>query len=119
MTTFQPISAASDRIMARLIAGLEVEFGPGAGEGLARKYLAAEEAEFRWDARLEERWIGAYESDDEDESWLDRVAIYGRLDGLWFAAIMIIDGEGGARGVLGCRHLGTRNAARAVMMKTN
>ena len=59
MAMFQPVSAASDRVMAALIAGLELEFGRGASEGLAQHFLAAEDADFRWDARIEERWIGA------------------------------------------------------------
>ena len=34
MTYFQPISVASDRVMAALVSGLEIEFGRGAGEAL-------------------------------------------------------------------------------------
>ena len=53
--------------MAALISGLEIEFGRGVGEALAHRFLEAEDVDFNWDARLEERWIGAYESlDDED-----------------------------------------------------
>src|SRR3546814_5577837 len=47
MTMTQPGSAVSDRVMTALIAGLEIEFGRGAGEGLARRFLSAEDAEFR------------------------------------------------------------------------
>lgn len=115
MTMFQSVAAASDRVMATLIAGLEVEFGRGAGEGLARHFLDAEDADFRWDARLDERWLGAYEGDEEDDFWLDRIAIFGRLDAKWFAAVMIVDGEGNAHGMLGCREFGTRKAARDAM----
>ena len=39
MTMFQPISVASDRVMAALIAGLEIEFGRGVGEALARRKM--------------------------------------------------------------------------------
>src|SRR3546814_14246545 len=55
MTMTQPGSAVSDRVMTALIAGLEIEFGRGAGEGLARLFLSAEDAEFR---RSEERRVG-------------------------------------------------------------
>lgn len=119
MTMFQPVSAASDRVMATLIAGLELEFGRGAGEGLAQHFLAAEDADFRWEVRAEERWIGAYESTDEDDYWLDRVAICGRLDRRWFAATMIVDGDGNARGMLGCREFRSRKAAREAMAKAH
>lgn len=115
MTMFQPVSNVSDRVIATLIAGLEVEFGRGAGEGLAQHFLSAEDADFRWDARLEERWLGAYEGSQEDDFWLDRVAICGRLDAKWFAATMIVDGDGDARGMLGCREFGSRKAALEAM----
>jgi hypothetical protein len=51
--------------MAALISGLELEFGRGAAEGLAQRFLAAEECDLHWDARVEERWIGAYESAED------------------------------------------------------
>src|SRR3546814_3647748 len=99
MTMTQPGSAVSDRVMTALIAGLEIEFGRGAGEGLARRFLSAEDAEFRWDARVSERWLGSYESDDEEAPVLDRVVICGWLDATWFAATMVVDGDGAAHGM--------------------
>ncbi|TPG21772.1 hypothetical protein EAH87_04860 [Sphingomonas koreensis] len=117
MTIFQPVQAASDRVMATLIAGLEIEFGRVPGEGLAQHFLDAEETDFRWDARQEERWLGVYEGTDEDDFWLDRVAICGRLDGVWFAATMIVDGDGNAHGMLGCRTFRGRKPALAAMME--
>ena len=46
MTMFQPIGVASDRVLATLVAGLEIEFGHGAGEALAQRFLEAEESDF-------------------------------------------------------------------------
>ena len=115
MTMFQPISVSSDRVMAALVAGLEVEFGREAGEGLARHFLSAEDADFRWDARISERWLGSYENADDAELELDRVAIFGRLDGRWYAATMIVDGDGLAHGMLGFRSVENENEARAAM----
>jgi hypothetical protein len=115
MTMFQPVKAASDRVMAALVAGLEIEFGRGAGEALAHRFLEAEEADFRWDARVEERWLGEYLDPDNDDIGLDRVAICGRLDGRWFMATMIVDGEGNAQGMLGCRSFGRERAARQAL----
>jgi hypothetical protein len=66
MTMIQSIGTASDRVMAALISGLEIEFGQGAGEALAHRFLEAEESDFHWDARVEERWISAYESADDE-----------------------------------------------------
>lgn len=111
-------SHGNDQVMAALVAGLEVEFGRGAGEGLAQHFLAAEDADFRWQCRIEERWIGAYAGDDEDGITLDRIAICGSIDGDWFQALMIVDGDGNAHGMLGCRAFETRDAARKAMAET-
>jgi hypothetical protein len=119
MTLFQPISAAADRVMSALVAGLEIEFGRGAGEGLAQQFLAAEETDFRWEGRVAERWLGAYDSSDDDDFWLDRVAICGRLEAKWFAATMIVDGDGNAHGMLGCREFSTWKAASEAMAKAH
>lgn len=113
MGMFQPISVASDRVMVALVSGLEIEFGHGAGEALAHRFLEAEETDFLWDARDQERWIGAYESIDDDEIDLDRVRIVGRLDGRWFVAVMIVDGDGNPHGLMGKREFGRRKQALA------
>lgn len=112
MTMFQPIGVVSDRVMAALVAGLEIEFGHGAGEALAQRFLEAEESDFLWDARVSERWLGAYESTDEAVFELDRVAIVGRLDGRWFVAVSIVDGDGNAHGLMGRRHFRSERKAR-------
>ena len=113
MGMFQPISVASDRVMAALLSGLEIEFGHGVGEALAHRFLEAEESDFLWEARDQERWIGTYESTDDDEIDLDRVRIFGRLDGTWFVAVMIVDGDGNAHGMMGKREFGRRKQALA------
>lgn len=112
MAQVQPISVASDRVLAALVSGLEIEFGRGAGEALAHRFLDAEDADFRWDARLDERWIGTYENADDGDFELDRVRILGRLDGRWFVATMIVDGDGNARGLLGNRSFHSERSAQ-------
>jgi len=112
MTMFQPISCSSDRVMAALVAGLELEFGHGAAEALAERFIAAEECDFTWDARVEERWLGSYETVGEDDFELDRVAMIGRMDGRWIVAVCIIDGDGSAHGMVGRRSFAKAQAAR-------
>lgn len=112
MSKFEAISAPVDRVLATLIAGLECEFGRGAGEGLAHHFLAAEDVDFHWDARFDERWLGAYEAPEDADFWLDRIAICGRLDTQWFAAVMLVDGDGNAHGMLGCRAFADEGGAR-------
>src|SRR3546814_9812470 len=94
---------SSDVCSSDLVSGLEIEFGRGAGEALAQRFLEAEEIDFHWDAREQERWIGTYESAGDEDFELDRVAIVGRLDGQWFVAMMIVDGDGNAHGLMGKR----------------
>ncbi len=113
MGMVQSISVASDRVTAALVSGLEVEFGHGAGEALAHRFLEAEETDFLWDARDQEHWLGAYESIDDDEIDLDRVRILGRLAGSWFVAVMIVDGDGNPHGLMGKREFGRRRQALA------
>lgn len=115
MGMVQSIGTASDRILDRLVAGLELEFGRGVGEALARRFLDAEEVDFHWDARVLERWIGVYESADDKDFELDRIAICGRLDGEWFCATMLVDGEGQAHGMTGCRRFRSKTQARKAM----
>jgi hypothetical protein len=112
MSRIESIGAASERVMTALISGLEIEFGRGAGEALAHRFLEAEEVDFHWDARGDERWLGAYESVDDDEIELDRIAILGRLDGRWFVAVMIVDGDGNAHGMMGHRRFKRQGDAR-------
>jgi hypothetical protein len=112
MSVFQTVGVASDRVMAALVSGLELEFGRHVAEGLAQRFLAAEECDFHWDARDEERWLGAYESIDGQELELDRVAIFGRIDGAWFVAEIIVDGEGQAHGMIGKRTFSTASSAK-------
>lgn len=113
MSMMQNIGTASDRVMTALISGLEIEFGRGVGGALAHRFLEAEEVDFHWDARSGERWIGAYESADDGDVELDRIAIIGRLDGKWFVAMMIVDGDGNAHGMMGRRIFGRESEARA------
>jgi len=115
MANFQSIGAVSakepDRVLTALVAGLEIEFGRGAGEALAQRFLEGEESDFLWDARVSERWLGAYESVGEEDFELDRVAIIGRLDGRWFVAVSIVDGDGNAQGLIGRRSFGSGRQA--------
>lgn len=109
-------SGRNDKIVSALVAGLEREFGRGAAEGLARHFLDAEEVDFRWDARAEERWLGVYEAPDDAAFELDRVAICGCLDGKWFTAIMLVDGDANAHGMTRCRVARGRKKARDGML---
>jgi len=112
MTRFTHTQPTSDQLVAILIAGLEREFGQGADEGLAAHLLAAEECDFLWEARHAERWLGQYQGDGQDEQELDRITILGAIDGRWFVATVIVDGEGQAHALLGRRDFECADLAR-------
>lgn len=95
---------AADSVFERLVSGLESAFGRNAAEGLARHFIEAEGADFYWEARLRERWIGTYEGlDEEADAPLDRVAVFGLLDGLFYVAVVLLDAAGGVEALLGLR----------------
>lgn len=112
MTMIHPISVASDRTMAALVFTLDIEFGPGAGAALAHRYFDAEQSDFHWQARVRERWIGAFESPDDDGRELDRVRILGTLNDVWFVAVMSVDGDGNAHDMTGKNAFGRADDAR-------
>lgn len=69
------------------------------------------EADGLWDARIAERWLGGFEGEvDDGEEW-DRIIILGQWQGRWFAAALLVDGEGAPRLVAGRRNLGSEAAA--------
>jgi hypothetical protein len=99
--------------MATLVAGLELEVGRSAAEGLVQRYLGAEECELCWETRIEERWLGAYEGlGDEEGEELDRVAMLSFLDGAWVVAVCLADGECDACGLTGRRSFTRLKAVR-------
>lgn len=110
MSIVQTISIATDRVMAALEAGLELEFGRGTGRALAERFLKAEDIDIHWDARDVERWLGGYVAQESGPD-LDRVAASGFLDGSWFVAIFIVDGNGNAHGMQRCRPCPSAEAA--------
>lgn len=106
------IAKASDHVFERLVSGMEGAFGRNAAEGLARHFIEAEGAEFYWEARVRERWLGAYESlDCEKVEVLDRVAVFGLLDGLYYVAVVLVQPLGGVDALLGQRPFERREDA--------
>ncbi|MGE5562724.1 MAG: hypothetical protein ACM3ZV_05365 [Bacillota bacterium] len=93
------------------IDALRAEFGGI----LADRILEAEPADFLWESRVLERYLGQYvdalpgdESMSEDVS---RVAFLSVLDGRWHAGICLVDGEGAAVDLLWKRAFGAGEEA--------
>ena len=95
MTQISILQAASRDAYPALLAGLEAQFGREVSVEIASHYLAAELADFHWESRVAERWLGTCERDDDgEESELERIAVVGLLQGTWFAATCLVDGDG-------------------------
>ena len=88
------ISAMSNAGCEAVVDARRAEFGAI----LADRILEAEAAEFLWDARVKERYLGqhfdVWFGDEQDEAELTRTAILSFLDGRWHAAACLVDGEG-------------------------
>ncbi|QBM75960.1 hypothetical protein E2E30_09405 [Sphingomonas sp. AAP5] len=101
--TMDSVIAGSNDIFPALMSGLEIEFGGGGLQALARHFIEAESADFHWEARSGERWLGRFEGLDDAGEERDRVAIIGCLDAHWFVAVAIVDGEGEVDRISGLR----------------
>lgn len=70
------------------------------GGVLAERVIEAEAAEFLWESRVRERYLGQHvDAFDHDELWsedVSRIAFLSFLDGRWHAGICLVDGEGAA-----------------------
>lgn len=68
------------------------------GAIIAERILEAEAADFLWDARVRERYLGQYFGaigDEEDASQdISRIAFLSLFDGAWYAGIGLVNGEG-------------------------
>jgi hypothetical protein len=91
-------------VFPALLNDLEIEFGTSEIGAVAACFLDAERADFHWAARISERHLGLYESLEDENRELERVAIIGRLGGRWYVATCIIDGDGAVQDLLGLRH---------------
>lgn len=107
------ISAIANGRCDALVEGLRAEFG----SILANRILEAEAADYLWEARLKERYLGQHLDvgfdDVEDERELARVAILSLLGGVWHTASCLVDGEGVPVDLLWRRSFDSREAAEA------
>jgi hypothetical protein len=94
MATLATLETAGMSLGEHAYAALRSEFGAV----LASRMLEAEAADFHWQARIRERYLGqyldgAFGSGDPDEE-LSRVAIMSRIDGYEHVGVCLVDGDG-------------------------
>lgn len=109
MNSFSEISNGREDVAEALRA----EFGAIQ----AARIFEAEAADFLWEERVEERYLGQHFdvglSLEQDELELARVAILAFLDGRWHVAACLVDGEGRAVDLLWKRSFDGREEAAA------
>ena len=65
------------------------------GAALISRYFIDEElADFCWNTRQREAWIGEYESLDGEIEVFDRIAILSDFDGRFHVGVALVDGDG-------------------------
>jgi hypothetical protein len=85
------------------------------GSILAERVIEAEAADFLWESRLRERYLGqhfdAFDDDELSSEDVSRIAFLSFLDGRWHAGICLVDGEGAAFELLWKRSFEARKDA--------
>jgi len=88
------ISALMNRACEAHVEALRSEFGAA----LAARMIEAEAADFLWDARVKQRYLGQHFDVglglDDAEIELSRIAVLSFLDGHWHTGACLVDGEG-------------------------
>lgn len=88
------ISAIPNRRCDMVADALQAEFGAV----LAARIMEAEAADFLWEARVRERYLGQHLDvgfgGDDEELELARIAILSLFGGRWHVAACLVDGEG-------------------------
>ena len=115
MTIISAIHGGSGDTYARLVEGLRMEFACSDVAALVDRIFDAEKAEFHWDARVRERYLGQhFPLDPGDEcaaGELERIAILSFLAARWHAGICLVDGDGSAVELLWLRSFERREDA--------
>lgn len=121
MTIISAISGGSGDAYAQLVEGLQREFNCADIASLASRIFEAEKAEFLWDARVRERYLGQhptlYFDEDSDSGQLSRMAILSFVAGRWHAGICLVDGEGSAADLLWIRSFSLREDAEEMFVR--
>jgi hypothetical protein len=107
MTIILAIPGGSGDAYARLVEGLRTELGCSDIAALAERIFEAEKADFHWQARLRERYLGQHFPVDLGDEYagddVSRIAILSFLAGRWHAGICLVDGDGCAVDLLWLR----------------
>lgn len=107
MTIISAVPGGSGDAYSKLVEGLRQEFGCADVAALAERIFETEKADFHWQARVRERYLGQHFAlnygDEDDSGDISRIAILSFLAGRWHAGICLVDGDGCAVDLLWLR----------------
>jgi hypothetical protein len=89
------LSAISKRRCDAIVDDLRAEFGAI----LADRIIEAEAADFLWEGRVSERYLGQHVAslaDEEMSEDVSRIAVLSSVGGRWYVGMCLVDGEGDA-----------------------
>jgi hypothetical protein len=91
------------------------------GGVLAQRVIEAEAADFLWESRLRERYLGQHFDATDDQEFpseeVSRIAFLSFLDDRWHAGICLVDGEGSATELLWKRTFDSPDEAEIAFVK--
>lgn len=123
MTVISAISGHGSDPYEQLVRELRTQYRCVDVDALADRIVAAEAADFHWDARVRERYLGHCSGADlehgEGGEEFVRVAIVSFLGGRWHAGTCTVDGEGRVARLLRIEACVTRDRAEAAFMRTH
>lgn len=94
MTMMSAVQIAKIDPVAALLADLANGLDAADAAMIARHFVDCELADFCWNARQREVWIGEYQSFDDEVGTRDRIAILSEFDGRFHVGIALVDGDG-------------------------
>lgn len=98
------------------LEALRIQFG----SVIASRILEAEAADFHWQARVRERYVGQHFDDDFGSGEeLSRVAILSDLGGQWHASVCLVDGNGDVETLLWLRSFAGLDEAQATFERAH
>jgi hypothetical protein len=115
--SIQPLFANAQMLDCNAqLEALKAQFGAI----VASRILEAEAADFHWQARVRERYVGQYLDDvfGHGEE-LSRIAILSDLDGHWHAGVCLVDSDGEVEELLWLRTFLQREEAEATFARAH
>ena len=115
--SIQPLFANAQALDCNAqLEALKVQFGAI----VASRILEAEAADFHWQARVREHYLGQY-TDDAFGSGeeLSRVAILSALGGQWHVGVCLADGDGDVETLLWLRSYSTPDEAESAFERAH